>query len=95
MTISSDLGTAQQKATAIASAIETLSGIGAPSLDSQTTVQGNTNAKEAAQATIAGGAKIAEAVQLATRNLQSVAQGFEAVDKSVRDSLIKPLGVFK
>ncbi|WP_314059227.1 TIGR04197 family type VII secretion effector [uncultured Vagococcus sp.] len=95
MTISSDLGIAQQKATAIASALGTLSGIGKPSLDSQTTVKGNTNAREAVNATLDSGKSISDAVQLATSNLHSVAQGFEAVDKGVRDSLINPLGILK
>lgn len=96
MTISSDLGTAQQKATAISNALTTLTGIGSATLDTQTTVQGNQSAQEAIQATVMAGTQISTAVRTATQNLQTVAKGFEAVDKQVKHSLMSsPLGGLK
>ncbi len=92
MKISSDLGTAQQKATAIAHALEVISGIGTPEIDTQTTVQGNSHAQDAIQVAIDAGTQISEAVQLAVNNLQSVAKNFEAVDQTIKESIIDPLG---
>lgn len=83
------------KATAIANALEILSGVSKPSTDTETTVVGNTNAQEAILATISGGKEITSAVLTASKNLQSVAQGFESVDKSVRDSLLGSIGPLK
>ncbi|MGM0214060.1 TIGR04197 family type VII secretion effector [Enterococcus sp. AZ109] len=80
--ISSDIGQAQQKATALRSASETLSTSASVNKDTQTTVVGNTTAHAAIDSLSSAAQKVAGAVNSASGNIQSVAQNFQAIDQS-------------
>ncbi|EUJ26943.1 hypothetical protein MFLO_13765 [Listeria floridensis FSL S10-1187] len=78
--ITSDLGQASEKATALQQAVSSLPTTVTVAKDEQTTVAGNTRAHEAIQAEMDATIQIAEALTTASANLQSVAQAFAAKD---------------
>ncbi|MGM0216297.1 TIGR04197 family type VII secretion effector [Enterococcus sp. AZ109] len=80
--ISSDIGQAQQKATALRSASETLSTSASVNKDTQTTVIGNQSAHEAIDSLSSAAQRVASAVNSASGSIQSVAQNFQAIDQS-------------
>lgn len=86
MTIKSNLGSASQKATALKNATDQLVQQSSVSTDSQTTVAGNTNAKEAITKAQQTATKIAQAIHTASGNIQSVAKDFEAMDNELSRS---------
>ncbi|KMN42444.1 TIGR04197 family type VII secretion effector [Bacillus sp. LK2] len=81
--IKSDLGRAQQKATALKSATDILiqSSSISNETDTQTTVAGNTNAQEAIQIAQETAKQVALAIATAANNIHSVAGNFEALDQ--------------
>lgn len=91
MAIQSDLAGASQKATALKNATDRLIQQSNINNDTQTTVVGNDNAQEAITAAQETATKIAQAVFLASSNLQSVAKDFEALDQTVANTLFKPI----
>lgn len=91
MAIQSDLAGASQKATALKNATDKLIQQSNINNDTQTTVVGNDNAQEAITTAQETATKIAQAVFLASSNLQSVAKDFEALDQSVANTLFKPI----
>ncbi|MGX7203139.1 type VII secretion effector [Enterococcus plantarum] len=92
MAIQSDLAGASQKATALKNATDKLIQQSNINSDTQTTVVGNDNAQEAITTAQETATKIAQAVFLASSNLQSVAKDFEALDQTVANTIFKPLG---
>lgn len=82
--VSSNKQVAYQYATDIFLAMDLLKDASAVQEDYQTTVAGNTNAKEAIQLAKNAAADIANAVGLASNNLKSVANEFEAADATIR-----------
>jgi type VII secretion effector (TIGR04197 family) len=92
MAIKSDLTGASQKAIALKNATDRLIHQSRISNDTQTTVVGNDNAQEAITTAQETATKIAQAVFLASSNLQSVAKDFEALDQTVAKTIFKPLG---
>ncbi|EUJ33007.1 hypothetical protein MFLO_05320 [Listeria floridensis FSL S10-1187] len=81
--ITSDLGQASEKATALQQAVSSLQTTATVSKDEQTTVAGNKNAHEAIQAEADAVMHIAQALTAASANLQSVAQEFAAKDEEL------------
>lgn len=94
-TIKSDFSGASQKATALKTATKELTQTSTITTDNQTTVSGNKNAQEVIQLAQTSAAAIANAVNQAATNLQSVASEFEAVDQQLSTSFSQPLGGLK
>lgn len=92
MTIKSDLGGAQLKATALKNATDSILQSTSPTNDSQTTVRGNTNAQEAITVAQETAKQIAAAISLASANIQSVAKNFEALDQSISQTMRSSIG---
>lgn len=90
MTISSDLGVAQQRATSLSNAVTSISESTLVTKDTQTTVAGNTSASTAIQAASNTATSISSAVELASSNIQSVAHEFEAADQESRRLIMMP-----
>lgn len=89
--IESNLGDTQEKATALKNAADQLAETQSVENDTQTTVAGNANAQHAI-ATINGTAQeIAKAVLLASNNLRSVAEEFEALDRQLVQTQFLPI----
>lgn len=82
-TIKSDLSGASLKATALKNATDSISQSALPTTDTQTTVLGNSSALNAIEAAQTTAQQIASAVSLASANIQSVAENFEAMDNQV------------
>ncbi|MGG5369412.1 TIGR04197 family type VII secretion effector [Enterococcus sp. AZ196] len=85
MAVKSNLGVAQQRASALKSAADSLTSGGVPTSDSQTTVAGNTSAQNAVKSTINGVKKVMAAVNSASSNINSVAKNFEAIDQAGKE----------
>ncbi|HBI5832328.1 TPA: TIGR04197 family type VII secretion effector [Listeria monocytogenes] len=80
-TVTSDLGQAAEKATALHQAVSILQKQGTTTTkDEETTVGGNTQAHTAIQAEGKAVSQIASALTTASTNLQSVAEAFAAKD---------------
>lgn len=80
-TVTSDLGQATEKATALHQAVSILQKQGTTTTkDEETTVGGNTQAHTAIQAEGKAVSQIASALTTASTNLQSVAEAFAAKD---------------
>ncbi|EOH75676.1 TIGR04197 family type VII secretion effector [Enterococcus malodoratus] len=85
MAVKSNLGVAQQRASALKSAAGSLTGGGVPTSDAQTTVSGNKSAQNAVKSTINAVLKVTEAVNSASSNINSVAKNFEAIDQAGKE----------
>ena len=85
MAVKSNLGVAQQRASALKSAAGSLTAGGTPTSDSQTTVAGNKTAQEAITSTFNAVKKVTEAVNSASSNINSVAKNFEAIDQAGKE----------
>lgn len=92
MTIKSDFGGAQSKATALKNATDSILQSASLTNDTQTTVNGNTNAQEAITAAQETAKQIAAAISLASANIQSVAEDFEALDQSISQTMRASIG---
>jgi type VII secretion effector (TIGR04197 family) len=92
MAIKSDFTGASQKATALKSATDKLIQSASITEDTKTTVAGNTNAQEAIATAQETATQIAQAIFLASSNLQSVAKEFEALDQKVALTMMQPFG---
>lgn len=88
--ISSDKQAAYQYATDIFLALDALTAANTVQEDHQTTVAGNTNAKEAIQLAKATVQEVVGAVGTASNNLKSVANEFEAADATIRKVMQTP-----
>lgn len=82
--IKSDSVVAKQIATAIAFSLDGTTNGKAILTDTQTTVAGNTNAQEAIQSMLQAKNRIVQAIGQSSKNLQSVANEFEAADQATR-----------
>lgn len=82
--ISSNTAVAGQIATRIAGSLDGLNRGGVVIHDTQTTVAGNESAQEAIQAALNAQNKILQTVGQASKNLQSVANEFEAADQKIQ-----------
>ncbi|EOL43048.1 type VII secretion effector [Enterococcus phoeniculicola] len=92
MGILSDLTGATQKATALKNATDRLIQQTTITNDTQTTVAGNSNEQEAVTTAQETAIKIAQAVVIASNNLQSVAEDFQALDVNVANTMFQPIG---
>lgn len=92
MGIKSDFTRATQKATALKNATDRLIQQSTITNDTQTTVAGNSNAQEAITTAQETATKTAQAIVIASNNLQSVAEDFQALDANVANTLFKPIG---
>lgn len=90
--IKSNFGNASQKATALKNATDKLIQPTSISNDNQTTVSGNLRAQEVIQQAQETARQVAEAILTASSNLQSVAEGFQAMDQQIEQSLSQSLG---
>ncbi|GHU36686.1 hypothetical protein FACS1894192_03820 [Bacilli bacterium] len=88
--IKNDVNLAHAKATALQTAVSDVLAFQSVTQDTQTTVQGNVKAHEAIGKEDSLGKEIALAVKSASKNLQSVAVEFEALDKKLGQTLFKP-----
>ena len=88
--LKSNVGLAQTKATALQTAVSDVLAFQSVTQDTQTTVQGNIKAHEVIEKEDSLGKEIALAVKEASKNLQSVAVEFEAMDKKIGQTLFKP-----
>ncbi|MBP1042273.1 TIGR04197 family type VII secretion effector [Vagococcus sp. BWB3-3] len=93
-TIKSDLGDASLKATALKNATDSISQLPSVETDTQTTVMGNVSAQQAIQSAQNTAQQIADAVSLASANIRSVAEQFEAMDNQVEQNIKKNSGGF-
>ncbi|MBO0410577.1 TIGR04197 family type VII secretion effector [Enterococcus hulanensis] len=85
MAVKSNLGVAQQRASALKSAAGSLTAGGVATSDSQTTVAGNKSAQNAVKSTYNAVLKVSEAVSSASSNINSVAKNFEAIDQAGKE----------
>lgn len=90
-TIKSDLDGASVKATALKAATDTISQ-SVVATDTQTTVLGNASALKAITSAQQTAQEIASAVSLASANIQSVAENFDAMDNQVGQNLRNNIG---
>ncbi|MBS7576948.1 MULTISPECIES: TIGR04197 family type VII secretion effector [unclassified Enterococcus] len=88
--ISSDLGNAQAKATALKNATEKLEQTHTVTTDTKTTISGNTNAQEVIQQAKNATTQISEAILTASDSIHSVAKEFEAMDQKASQELFQP-----
>ncbi len=93
-TIKSDLGDASLKATALKNATDSISQLPSVETDTQTTVMGNVSAQQAIRSAQNTAQQIADAVSLASANIRSVAEQFEAMDNQVEQNIKKNSGGF-
>lgn len=93
-TIKSDLGDASLKATALKNATDSISQLPSVETDMQTTVMGNVSAQQAIRSAQNTAQQIADAVSLASANIRSVAEQFEAMDNQVEQNIKKNSGGF-
>lgn len=89
MAVKSNLGVAQQRASALKNAANSLTSGGVPTNDSQTTVSGNQQAQKAVASTMNAVSKVIEAVNNASSNINSVAKNFEAIDQAGKELFIR------
>ena len=87
--LKSNVGLAQTKATALQTAVSDVLAFQSVTQDTQTTVQGNIKAHEVIVKEDSLAKEIALAVKEASKNLQSVAVEFEAMDKKIGQTLFK------
>jgi type VII secretion effector (TIGR04197 family) len=87
--ISSDLGNAQAKATALKNATERLKQTHIVTTDTKTTVSGNTNVQEVIQQAKTATTQISEAILIASDSIHSVAKEFEAMDQKASQELFE------
>lgn len=92
MTIKSDFGGASQKTTALKNATDSILQSASSTNDTQTTVSGNTSAQEAITTVQETAKQIAVAISLASANIQSVAENFEALDQSISQTMRSSIG---
>lgn len=85
-TIQSDKAVAQTHATTLATASEGLFGQTSVAKDDNTTVQGNSIAKDLIDNLSSVSSEIKSAIQIAGSNLQTVASDFEVVDQAGADN---------
>ncbi|MBO0413710.1 TIGR04197 family type VII secretion effector [Enterococcus hulanensis] len=78
--IKSNLGEAQQHASALKSAVGMLGQGSTASSDSQTTVAGNSDAQQAIASVSSAVASVTSAINNASGNINSVAKNFKALD---------------
>ncbi|MBC1504085.1 TIGR04197 family type VII secretion effector [Listeria booriae] len=90
--ITSDLGDASVKATALKNATDSIVSYVSITLDTQTTVAGNKSAEESVKIAQDMAQQIASAVSTAASNIQSVASSFEAVDKEAGQGFTTSIG---
>ncbi len=83
MSIQSNSFVAQHHATSIGNAVELLTPTNSITLDSQTTVAGNSNAKQAIADLNQSVTMLASVVNSASENIQSVASEFERLDQRI------------
>lgn len=91
----SDLSGASQKATELQQAVNLLSNASTITLDTQTTVSGNSNAQDIIQKSQSTAQQITEAITTASNNIKSVATEFEAVDQKGSNLFDLPFGLGK
>ncbi|GHU40266.1 hypothetical protein FACS1894193_02280 [Bacilli bacterium] len=87
--LKSDVNLAHAKATALQTAVSNVLAFQSVTKDTQTTIQGNVKAHEVIGKEDSLGKEIALAVKSASKNLQSVAVEFEAMDKKLGQTLFK------
>lgn len=85
--INSDKQVAQNLATGLMSALDTLNQSTTVTKDTQTTVNGNATAHETSDDMLDIASKISQTISSASGNLNSVASEFEAIDRVLRDAM--------
>lgn len=85
--INSDKQVAQNLATGLMSALDTLNQSATVTKDTQTTINGNTTAHETSDDMLDIASKISQTISSASENLNSVAGEFEAIDRVLRDAM--------
>lgn len=85
MVVKSNLGVAQQRASALKNAVNSLLSNGTITSDTQTTVAGNKSAQNAIKSTIKAIKIVAETTTTASNNINSVAKNFEAIDQAGKE----------
>ena len=83
--IKSDLHTAQEKATAFTQATQRLQENSTVEQDTQSNVNGNIRAQEAIALVKDTANQLSLAISTASKNIQSIAEEFQALDENIRD----------